>query len=90
MAFSIHLSKEEKQLANSYAMLHSISIGEAFKKAFFEKIEDEYDIKIAEDAYNEYIDNGKRSRPIQEFFKEKNLWSQIFVLKQHQDLKKSL
>lgn len=73
MAFSIHLSKEEKRLASSYAALHSISIGEAFKRAFFEKIENEFDLKIAEEAYSEYIDDGKQSRPIQEFFKEMNL-----------------
>ncbi len=40
MAFSIRLTHEDKKLADSYAKLHSISLGEAFKKALFEKIED--------------------------------------------------
>lgn len=44
MGFSIRLSEEERALADSYAKLHSISLGEAFKKALFEKIEEEYDI----------------------------------------------
>ena len=35
MAFSIRLTDEERKLADSYAKLHSISIGEAFKKALF-------------------------------------------------------
>ena len=43
MSFSIRLSSEEKALAESYARLHSMSLGEAFKKALFEQIEDEYD-----------------------------------------------
>ena len=58
MAFSIRLTDEERKLADSYAKLHSISIGEAFKKALFEKIEDEYDIAIANEAYEEYLKDG--------------------------------
>lgn len=70
MAFSIRLTEEEKQLANSYAKIHSMSLGEAFKKALFEKIEDEYDIAVADEAYDEYVKSGKKSRPIEELWKE--------------------
>ncbi|QOV19944.1 antitoxin [Blautia liquoris] len=73
MAFSIRLSKEEKDLADSYAKIHSISVGEAFKRALFEKIEDEYDIAVADDAYNEYLKSGKKSRPIEKLWDETNL-----------------
>lgn len=45
MAFSIRLSEEERKLAESYARLHAMSLGEAFKKALFERIEDEYEQK---------------------------------------------
>lgn len=34
MSFSIRLSAEEKCLAESYAKLHSISLGEAIKKHY--------------------------------------------------------
>jgi hypothetical protein len=47
----------ERKLAESYAKLHSISLSEAFKRALFEKIEDEYDIAVAESAYKEYVDD---------------------------------
>lgn len=70
MAFSIRLSEEEKGLVDSYAKLHSLSLGEAFKKALFEKIEDEYDITIGKEAYKEYVTDGKKSRPIGELWKE--------------------
>ena len=40
MSFSIRLSNEERLLAESYAKIHSLSLGEAFKKALFERIED--------------------------------------------------
>ena len=57
MAFSIRLTDEEKQLADSYAKLHAMSVGEAFKQALFEKIEDEYDLKCYETAMEEYKKN---------------------------------
>ena len=73
MSFSIRLTPEEKSLAESYAQLHSLSLGEAFKKALFEQIEEEYDIAIAKDAYEEYVRGGKRSRPISELWQELDL-----------------
>ncbi|MBQ0040548.1 MAG: antitoxin [Clostridiales bacterium] len=73
MAFSIRLNDEEKALAYSYAEMHSISVGEAFKSALFEKIEDEYDIAVANEAMKEYIDSGYQSRPISELKKELGL-----------------
>ncbi|MCD7770866.1 MAG: DUF6290 family protein [Oscillospiraceae bacterium] len=59
MTFSIRLSESEKNLAESYARLHSVSMGEAFKRALFEKIEDEYDVVVAEEAYSEYQKDPK-------------------------------
>lgn len=70
MAFSIRLTDEERELAESYAKLHSFSLSEAFKKALFERIEDEYDIALADEAYKEYLDSGKKSRPIEELWRE--------------------
>ena len=79
MSFSIRLTDEERKLADSYAKLHSISLGEAFKTALFEKIEEEYDIAVAEEAYREYEAEGKKSRPIEELWKELEL-SLIHIL----------
>ena len=73
MAFSIRLTEEERRLAESYAKLHSFSLSEAFKKALFEKIEDEYDITVGQEAYDEYVADGRKSRPIEELWKECDL-----------------
>ena len=70
MAFSIRLTEEEKALATSYAKLNSLSLGEAFKRALFEKIEDEYDFNLGEKAYNKYIKSGKKATPIKDFWRE--------------------
>ena len=73
MAFSIRMNEEEKALAESYAELHAMSLGEAFKRALFERIEEEYDISLANEAYQEYKNTGCKSRPIEELWKELNL-----------------
>lgn len=68
MPYSIRLSEEEKDLATSYAKLHSMTLSEAFKKALFDRIEEEFDIVTAYEALEEYKKDGKKSRPISELW----------------------
>lgn len=70
MAFSIRLTDEERKLADSYAKLHSMTLGEAFKRALFERIDEEYDRAVFEKAYRDYVKDGKKSRPISELWRE--------------------
>ncbi len=73
MSFSIRLTDEERALAASYAKMHSMSMSEAFKRALFERIEDEYDLTVYNEAYKEYEQSGKKSRPISELWEELEL-----------------
>lgn len=70
MAFSIRLSEKERKLATSYSRLHGITLGEAFKQALFERVEDEYDVQIAQEALNEWERDGYKTRPIEELWEE--------------------
>ena len=70
MSLSIRLTEEERSLAESYAKLHSFSLSEAFKMALFEKIEEEYDIAAGREAYDEYVAEGGKSRPVSELWKD--------------------
>ena len=70
MSFSIRLTEDERRLADSYARLHSLSLSEAFKQALFERIEEEYDIALANEAYDDYIKSGRKTRPIEELWEE--------------------
>ena len=54
MIVSIRMTQEEKELASAYAKLSGLSLSEAIKRAYFEKIEDEYDIALADDTLKEY------------------------------------
>ena len=72
MSFSIRLNEDEEKLFKSYANFHGCSLSEAFKTALLEKIEDEYDIALAEQAHYEYLkDNETISH--EDFMKELGL-----------------
>lgn len=81
MPLVINLSDEEFQLAKEFSNFHNITIDEAFKKVFFEKLEDEYDLKVADKAYDEYIKSDKQTRPVQELWDELGIWYIILKLK---------
>lgn len=70
MSFSIRLTPQEKRLAESYAKVHALTLAEAFRQALFEKIEEEYDVVVAEEAYNEYVASGCKSTPVADFWRE--------------------
>ena len=59
MSFSIRLNAEEEKLFKSYAAFHGCGLGEALKSALLEKIEDEYDIVIAEQAHKDFLKSPK-------------------------------
>ena len=70
MAVSIHLTDIEYQLADSYAKRHSLTMEEAFTQALFEQIEEEYDRTVWEEAYQDYVKDGKKSLPIAALWQE--------------------
>ena len=73
MVVSIRMTEEERQLADAYAKLNGVSLSEAIKKAYFEKIEEEYDIALADAAMREYKKNPK-TYTLDELMKELGLW----------------
>ena len=73
MNLSIRVTNDEHALLSSYANMHAITISEAVKRAVFERIEDEFDIRVGEEAYQEYVADGKKSRPISELWEELGL-----------------
>lgn len=72
MIVSIRMTEEEKELANAYAKLNGTSLSDAIKRAYFEKIEDEYDLAIADEAIKEYEKNPK-TYSLDEIKKEFNI-----------------
>lgn len=56
---SIRMSDEEYKVLEKYAKANAISMNQAMKQAFFEKIEDEFDIELFDKAYADYIKDSK-------------------------------
>jgi len=54
MNVSIYLNKEEKMIAEKYVTRNGVSLSTAMKKAFFEQIEDEYDIATTDHLFDRY------------------------------------
>lgn len=52
MAFcSIRMTEEEKKLLEEYARINGKSISDVLRESFMEKLEDEFDVKSADEAY---------------------------------------
>ena len=54
---AMKLSSNEEQLIKDYARLQNQSVSEVIRSAILEKIENEYDVRAADEAYNEYLND---------------------------------
>lgn len=52
---TIRMKDEEKNFISEYAEMHGLSLSDFIRSTLLEKIEDELDVKIAEEAYEEYL-----------------------------------
>lgn len=55
---SIRLTEGEKRLIADYARLNNSTISKVLKDAFFEKMEDEFDLRVAEEAHRRFVESG--------------------------------
>lgn len=57
MTVSVRLTAEDEKLFKTYAKNNNISLSELIRSAVFEKIEDEYDLEVYRQAYEDYQRN---------------------------------
>ena len=50
---SLRVSEQEKTWMEGYAKFHGVNLSDAIKTAFFEKLEDEYDLKTIREYEDE-------------------------------------
>ena len=50
---SLRVTDQEKEAMEGYAQLHGLNLSDAIKAAFFEKLEEEYDLKMIEEFEKE-------------------------------------
>lgn len=57
MTFSLRISEDESVLIKKYAEMNNMSVSEFFRQAAIERIEDEYDLQVYNQAIAEYRKN---------------------------------
>ena len=66
---TLKTTEEEKKILKEYAKFNGMSLNQYIKQSMLEKIEDEYDYKVAESAYEEFVNNGEKATPFEELLK---------------------
>lgn len=59
MTISVRLNDADTELIKSYAELNNISVSELVRQAVMEKIEDEIDLKLFDEAMDDFKKNPK-------------------------------
>lgn len=59
MTISVRLNDADTELIKSYAALNNISVSELVRQAVMEKIEDEIDLKLFDEAMEDFKKNPK-------------------------------
>ncbi len=54
MSILLELSKQDEELFKTYAEKHKMSLNDFIVSTVFERIEDEYDLQVYKQAYEEY------------------------------------
>lgn len=74
---SLRLNEKEENLLKEVANFEGLGLSTYLKKIIFERLEDEYDLKLAEKSYQEYLDSGKKSYSFKEVLAELGLEDDI-------------
>lgn len=67
---SLRLNEKEEKLLKEVSNFEGIGISSYIKKIIFEKLEDEYDIKLADKAYKKHIASGMKTTSFDDLVKE--------------------
>lgn len=70
---SVRLNEEEERAFSAYASIMGLPLSTLFKKLMEERLEDEFDLKIAEDFSNRQARGEVKTRPIDALFQELDL-----------------
>jgi uncharacterized protein (DUF1778 family) len=70
---TIRVTEEEKKWLQLMANFYGITISELVMHYDLDKLEDKYDVYVAEESYKDYEKNKKESRPLSELIKELDL-----------------
>lgn len=67
---SLRLNENEEKLLREVAEFEGMGLSSYLKKIIFERLEDEYDLKIANEAYEKHMKNGAKTIKFDDLIKE--------------------
>lgn len=67
---SLRLNENEEKILKEISEFEGLGLSSYIKKIIFEKLEDEYDIKLADKAYKNYLATGKKTTSFDDVVKE--------------------
>lgn len=67
---SLRLNENEEKILKEVVDFEGIGLSSYLKKIIFERIEDEYDLKLANKAYENHIKNGSKTVKFDDLVKE--------------------
>lgn len=67
---SLRVPENELVLFRNYAKINNRSLSDVIRKTMLERIEDEFDLEVYKEAYDEWVKDGMKSRPIEELWKD--------------------
>ncbi len=73
MTISLELSEADATFLKKCAEMKGITVSEFIRNIVMERIEDEYDVAIANEAYEDYLKDNKKSRPIEKLWEESEI-----------------
>ena len=74
---SLRVTEEEKNLMENYAKLQGSNLSDVLKEAFFEKLEDEYDLKIIKEHEAKKAKGNVKYYTLDEVIKDLDLNDEI-------------
>ena len=70
MTISLKLSEADETFLKKCAEMEGITVSEFIRNIVMERIEDEYDVKVANEAYEDYLKDNKKSETIEKLWEE--------------------
>lgn len=67
---SLRLNDKEEKMLKDIANFEGLGLSSYLKKIIFERLEDEYDLRLAEEAYEKHIENGSQTVKFEDLAKE--------------------
>lgn len=67
---TIRTSEKEKELIKAYAEFNGVTMSDFIKETILEKIEDAYDLKVAEESLAEYRAGNEKAIDFDDVLKE--------------------